>query len=112
MERLAVVSDIHGNILALEAVVADIERRQIGSVVGLGDHLSGPLWAKETARYLMSSDWLLMAGNHDRTMADPTSPGLGLSDRQALAAIAMPEVEWLASLPPSPHYSRTLRVRS
>ena len=47
--RIAVVSDIHGNLPALQAVVADIARRGVDSVVNLGDSLSGPLLPRETA---------------------------------------------------------------
>jgi len=47
-EQMAVVSDIHGNLPALEAVEADIRRRGISKVFNLGDHLSGPVmrWLK------------------------------------------------------------------
>jgi hypothetical protein len=31
--RLAVISDVHGNLPALEAVVADIKKRQVDSTV-------------------------------------------------------------------------------
>ena len=48
--RFAVIADIHGNADALSAVLADIDRRGIGTVVNLGDHFSGPLAAAETAR--------------------------------------------------------------
>ncbi|WP_411970129.1 metallophosphoesterase family protein [Paucibacter sp. Y2R2-4] len=41
--RIAVLSDIHGNLAALEAVVADFRRRGVDAVVNLGDSLSGPL---------------------------------------------------------------------
>ena len=44
MKTIAAISDIHGNILALEAVVKDISKRGVDSIVNLGDHLSGPLW--------------------------------------------------------------------
>jgi len=37
VERIALISDIHGNRPALEAVLADIERRGIGRVICLGD---------------------------------------------------------------------------
>jgi predicted phosphodiesterase len=47
--RLAAIADIHGNCLALEAVLADIRRQGIDMVVNLGDHLSGPLEARRTA---------------------------------------------------------------
>ena len=53
--RWAVVSDIHGNLPALQAVVADA-----GAVDGwlnLGDILSGPLWPRETAEFLMARGW-------------------------------------------------------
>ena len=41
--RIAFVSDIHGNLAALEAVAADIARHGADRVVNLGDNLSGPL---------------------------------------------------------------------
>lgn len=50
--RIAVVSDIHGNLRALQAVAADIERRKVDEVVNLGDILSGPLMVTETADFL------------------------------------------------------------
>lgn len=37
MQQIAVISDIHGNLPALEAVLADCERRGIGRVLCLGD---------------------------------------------------------------------------
>ena len=41
--RLAVISDVHGNSAALDAVLADAERLNVDQVVNLGDSLSGPL---------------------------------------------------------------------
>ena len=35
--RLAFVSDIHGNLAALDAVIADMSHRKIQCVVNLGD---------------------------------------------------------------------------
>lgn len=40
--RIAFVSDIHGNLAALEAVAADIARRGADRVANLGDNLSAP----------------------------------------------------------------------
>ncbi|MFC4617587.1 metallophosphoesterase family protein [Camelliibacillus cellulosilyticus] len=37
MDRLAIISDIHGNIPALESVLADVHTRQIKTVICLGD---------------------------------------------------------------------------
>ena len=47
--RLAAITDIHGNLPALEAVLADIARSQVDLTVNLGDIVSGPLWPVETA---------------------------------------------------------------
>ena len=52
--RIAAVSDIHGNLFALDAVLADIERRGVDLIVNLGDIVSGPLLPRETAERLMS----------------------------------------------------------
>jgi hypothetical protein len=43
LDRFAVLSDIHGNLSALEAVLADIASRSVSQIVNLGDHLQGPL---------------------------------------------------------------------
>ncbi|XXX49440.1 metallophosphoesterase [Sorangium sp. So ce119] len=48
--RLAGVSDIHGDLAALEAVLADMARRGAHVAVNLGDVLSGPLQPRETDR--------------------------------------------------------------
>ena len=37
MEKVAVISDIHGNLEALKAVLSDIEARKITKIICLGD---------------------------------------------------------------------------
>lgn len=97
--RIAIVSDIHGNLAALEAVEADIRRRGIDHVVNLGDSLSGPLLPLETARFLMARGWLTLAGNHDRYLLDRTAEDLGPPDAYAHSQLGAHEFAWLASLP-------------
>lgn len=46
--RIAVLSDIHGNLPALEAVLADLRAHAPDLVVNLGDCATGPLWPRET----------------------------------------------------------------
>ena len=41
--RIAVISDIHGNLGALEAVLTDIDRQACDCTLNLGDIVSGPL---------------------------------------------------------------------
>lgn len=64
--RIAVLSDIHGNLSALQAVMRDISHRQVDVIVNLGDSLSGPLQPSETAAFLMAQPWVHLAGNHER----------------------------------------------
>ena len=66
--RIALVSDIHGNLAALKAVIEDLRRRQPDAVVNLGDTLSGPLLPQETAELLRPLDWLHVGGNHERQL--------------------------------------------
>jgi predicted phosphodiesterase len=43
LERIALISDVHGNLTALDAVLADIEARGIERVMNLGDYVGkGP----------------------------------------------------------------------
>ncbi|MGZ5199132.1 MAG: metallophosphoesterase family protein [Telluria sp.] len=101
--RLALVSDIHGNLAALEAVAADLERRNVDQVANLGDSLSGPLLPLETARFLMARDWIHLAGNHEHQILEVAArPGCGGEpDTYAHAQLSRAELDWLASLPGS-----------
>jgi 3',5'-cyclic AMP phosphodiesterase CpdA len=47
--RFAAIADVHGNYLALEAVVADIRTQGIDAIVNLGDMASGPLDGRWTS---------------------------------------------------------------
>lgn len=98
--RLALVSDIHGNLPALEAVAADIRRQGVDQVLCLGDNLSGPLLPRETAQWLMASGWPVLAGNHERQVLEWTPEAGGASDGFARAALGTAELDWLRSLRP------------
>lgn len=99
--RLALLSDIHGNLAALEAVVADIRRRGADQIVNLGDSLSGPLLPLETAHYLMAADWICLAGNSERQLLTLGPGTWGLSDEYAHSQLGAKELDWLRSHPPS-----------
>jgi putative phosphoesterase len=97
--RLAVLADIHGNFDALEAVVDDLERTKPDLIVNLGDCLSGPLKARETAEFLMTKDWLTVRGNHDRYLAEHSIGELAASDRAAAEQLETRHLDWLRALP-------------
>ncbi len=99
--RLAVLADIHGNILALEAVLADLAGRGCDRVVDLGDCVSGPLWPRETMARLAALGAATVRGNHDRLVAAGDPAGMGPSDRFAAEALTAEERERLGGLPPT-----------
>lgn len=72
VSRLAVLYDIHGNLLALEAVIEDARRETVGRFLFGGDYaLFGP-WPAETVaalRELPDARWI--RGNVDRWSAHP-----------------------------------------
>lgn len=100
MSRIAVLSDIHGNLPALEACVDDARQRGCDQFINLGDILSGPLWPAETAAFLRPLEWPTIAGNHERQLLTQTRDQMGASDRYADAAIGESERAWLRTLPP------------
>lgn len=102
VQRWAVVSDIHGNLPALDAVVAEIAAADVQAVVNLGDIVSGPLWPAETADRLMALGWPTIAGNHERQLLaglSGTTASLGASDAHAAARLSAAHRDWLAALP-------------
>ena len=97
--RLAVLADIHGNLPALEAVMADVATRRVDRVVNLGDCVSGPLWPSETWQALRREGWPTVRGNHDRQVAHAGVDPLGASDRYAAERLTDEAHRWLGALP-------------
>ena len=97
--RIAVLSDIHGNLPALQAVMADMARRGVDQVINCGDILSGPLWPRETADALMALGWPTITGNHERQLLTCARRPGGPSDQFAFEHSTPAQRTWLAALP-------------
>jgi predicted phosphodiesterase len=75
-EKLAIISDIHGNLPALEAVVADSKRRGVGRFLLLGDYITDFPFPNEVAECLRNLDnAVIIRGNKEerfgRLRAEP-----------------------------------------
>ena len=68
--KIAVLSDIHGNSWALNTVLSDIKSKGIKTIINLGDCLYGPLDPKGTFDLLSSNDILSISGNQDRIILE------------------------------------------
>jgi predicted phosphodiesterase len=97
--RIAAVSDIHGNLLALDAVMADIATRSVDVVVNLGDLLSGGLQPAETADRLVALGLPTVRGNHERQLLTTPPEQMGASDRLAHDTLRPEHLAWLTALP-------------
>lgn len=97
---IGVVSDIHGNLFALKAVVEDMKRRGVGRVINLGDSLSGPLLPRETGEYLKAQPWLHLAGNHERQIFESRPTPVYNSDAYARERLTPELFEWLRAQRP------------
>src|SRR5688572_19174787 len=97
--RLAVISDIHGNSFALEAVLADIREQGADATLNLGDHLAGPIAPRRAAEILMEMPMPTIRGNHDRWMVTPRPGRSDPVDAFARGQVEAGHLEWLAGLP-------------
>ncbi len=97
--RFAVLADIHGNALALKAVLADMSALGLTDAVNLGDHFSGPLDAAGTAALLTNRDFVSIRGNHDRWLIEQDPSAMAPSDSIAFEQLEKESINWLASLP-------------
>src|SRR3984885_14729475 len=101
MMRFAAIADVHGNHLALEAVLADIHARGITDIVNLGDMGGGPLDARRTMDALIALDAVHVLGNHDRYLIDREPAKMGSWDRPAHAQLDAQHLDWLRAIPPT-----------
>src|SRR5919201_4952004 len=63
--RIAFVADQHGNAVAFEAVVADIEQEEFDEIICLGDVAQGGPQPVEVVDRLRDLGWRCVFGNSD-----------------------------------------------
>jgi putative phosphoesterase len=112
--RIAIVSDIHANLTALEAVVADLEQQRPDLVVQAGDLISGGSRPAEVIDRVRDLQWPGVHGNTDEMVWAPERLEAALQApafarmRDALltelipatrAAIGEARLAWLQALP-------------
>ena len=69
MYRIAVFSDVHANLPALEAVLAAIEEEKPDTVLCLGDLVDFAPWPNEVIQEIQSRKICTLMGNHDERIA-------------------------------------------
>ena len=75
MTRIAVISDIHGNAIALDTALADIERVGVDQIVCLGDAIQGGAQPAQTVARLRDLACPVVMGNADAWLLSGVETG-------------------------------------
>jgi predicted phosphodiesterase len=102
--RIAVIADVHANLAALNAVLADIERRDVGEIVCLGDIVGYNAQPRECIRLVGERCDVVVKGNHDvacvNASPDPgTNPVAATLQRWTRSVLEPDDVAYLSTLP-------------
>ncbi|WP_201551159.1 metallophosphoesterase family protein [Psychrobacter fjordensis] len=110
INTIAAISDIHSNVFALEAVLADIKRRNVEQIVNLGDILYGPIAPKATYELLMTyrDDIIAISGNQDRQIYEATAADIESNSTLGFIIDNLPAaaMKWMQNLPFDCHLSK------
>jgi predicted phosphodiesterase len=106
--RVAVLSDVHGNVYALEAVLRDVRDQGCDALVVAGDLAAHGPAPVETVDLLRGLDALIVRGNTDRYLAEgegSSPPGRGPDQAASLRwtreQLGEERLRFLGRLPPS-----------
>ena len=94
--RIALVSDIHANIIALESVMKAIKKHAPDMILSLGDQVNLGPCPKETLALLKSENVTCLHGNHERYIlsamaGDPAYAGANFAAPRYHASLLTPE---------------------
>lgn len=99
---IGVISDIHGNLPALEAVFAELS--DVGHVICAGDIVGYGPWPRACLERVRETCTVVVQGNHDRSVEEPSRYAhhemakAGLE--HAKTELTASQIEWLTELPP------------
>lgn len=105
--RVAVISDSHGELVALRCVLQDLDQQSVDHVVFAGDMAQGGPFPTETVDLLRSRGWPAVRGNSDDFLIRVANDDLddewpqSLIDRgrESVRMLGAQRLEYLANLP-------------
>lgn len=101
----AIIADIHGNLPALQAVLAELDKLGVSQGLVLGDLVGYGPFPNECVELIRSRGFKVIMGNHDESASKPEEDLTGMS---SMAAVSMKwtrtclndeNKQWLAKLP-------------
>jgi putative phosphoesterase len=102
--KYGIISDIHGNIYALEVALKVLEEAGVEKVLNLGDMIGyGANPTEVIAKLRDKEDHITIAGNHDRQVSGEKDPRMRKTAARALEwtqdNVSPNNARWLQSLP-------------
>ncbi|MDS9472209.1 metallophosphoesterase [Sporosarcina pasteurii] len=106
--KIAFISDIHGNAVALESVLEDIDKKNVDRIIVLGDICFRGPEPKRSLDLVRSLDTYVIKGNADEWIYRGIKPGevpdkaldiMRLEKKWALKQLTIDDVEYLGALP-------------
>ena len=103
--RIAVISDIHGNMEAFRKVLSDIDRSDIDEVISLGDNIGYGPESDQVIDLIRKRGIESVMGNHELAVADPYylsmfNPTARLSSEKTLPLLSEASIEYICNLNP------------
>ncbi|MFI0896487.1 metallophosphoesterase family protein [Streptomyces sp. NPDC020983] len=99
LERIALISDVHGNLTALEAVLDDIDARGVTRILNLGDYVGKGPRGREVVDLCRERCAVNILGNWDDFLPDPDRQEDDDALRWWLGQLSPGQGEWLRGLP-------------
>ncbi len=90
--KIAIISDIHGNLEALNATLKDIKNRQVDKIICLGDIVTKGVHQKECLNLIRENCEIVLQGNCDKVST------LSQKDIEKLPDIEKNRIMWTQSL--------------
>lgn len=84
MEKIAIISDVHANITALNIVLQDIKRRNISRIFGLGDYILKGVNPDKVIDILKEKCEVMLIGNTDFVICNPKAKDKGYWTRNKI----------------------------
>lgn len=99
--KIALVSDIHANLPAMEAAFADMDYRKPDAVYCLGDLVGYNVWPNEVVQAIQKRNIATLAGNHDLKVPKPGNESQAdvSGKNYAYSIVGTAEREYLLTLP-------------
>ncbi len=99
--KIALLSDIHSNVYALDAVIKSAKKQSVDLMANLGDILYGPIAPKSTYELLMEHEFVTISGNQDRDIYDATAEQIDANPtlQFILNDLGSEPIDWMKSLP-------------